>query len=57
MNIEEKIEDVLERDGIRQHAIKDFIEEIHLFSDLELYKDMSEDGIKSDFKAWWSGSK
>ena len=56
MNIEQRITDILEQDGNRPHYIKDFIEEIHLFSDLELYKDMSEEGIKQDFKAWRSGS-
>jgi hypothetical protein len=57
MNIEQRITDVLERDGTRIQAIKDYVDDIIAFSDLELYKDMSEDGIKSDFKAWWSGSK
>ena len=56
MNIEQRITDVLEQDGVRIQPIKDYIDDIFAFSDLELYKDMSEDGIKSDFKSWWSES-
>jgi hypothetical protein len=54
MNIEQRITDVLEQDGVRPQPIKDYIDDIFAFSDLELYKDMSGDGIRSDFRAWWS---
>jgi len=56
MNIEQRITDVLKQDCVRPQPIKDYLDDIFAFSDLELYKDMSEDGIKRDFKQWWSES-
>jgi hypothetical protein len=56
MNVVKRITKTLKQDGVKKQPIKNYINGIYAFSDLELYKDMSRDEIIRDFRLWWSKS-